>query len=257
VLASSARPLRIASSIILSSDRTIPLPSSRGPRSRPAPPANQAASWPSCVTFTAFVAGPDDLQDWHGPQTASLAQLSFRLHQEYADAHDGAKLWGYRRLDTLSVSANTRSKGKGKVPEGLEWLRSDIVKGTKILGTKRTTAQVHPRLLTMRLVELAQAKGAKVILGQVNAIEQALGSGPTAVVVLGRDGHSQTIPATDVIITAGPWSGDLAYKLLGKQLKKRVAIEGNRAHSVRTCVSSPAVTWPSRYRRLSSRPKRR
>lgn len=97
----------------------------------------------------------DSMQDWHGPATASLAELSFRLHEEYAKKHGGAKLWGYRKIGTLSISANTRSKsGKGRVPPGLEWLDSSIVKGVKTLGTKATTAQVHPRLLTTKLVEV-------------------------------------------------------------------------------------------------------
>lgn len=71
------------------------------------------------------------------------------------------------------------------------------------------------------------------MIGQAEALEQTPGQAPTGVVVRSQDGQSQTLPCTDVVIAAGPWSSDLAYKLLGKSLKKRFIIEGTRAHSVR------------------------
>lgn len=39
-----------------------------------------------------FLAG-----DWFDRASSSLGELSFRLHQELADDHDGLKQWGYSR----------------------------------------------------------------------------------------------------------------------------------------------------------------
>ena len=47
--------------------------------------------------------------DWFGPPTASLGALSFRLHQELADEHDGPKNWAYSRSTGTSLIEGSRS----------------------------------------------------------------------------------------------------------------------------------------------------
>ena len=40
------------------------------------------------------------------------------------------------------------------------------------------------------------------------------------------------IPADVVVLAAGPWTGQLALDLLGKQVGGRVGVTGHRAHSI-------------------------
>ena len=41
--------------------------------------------------------------DWFSTPTASLGALSFRLHKELAEAHNGAEEWGYSRSTGTSM----------------------------------------------------------------------------------------------------------------------------------------------------------
>lgn len=80
-----------------------------------------------------------------GPSTSSLAALSYRLHAELAQEHGGAERWGYRALDTLSVSAYLGgSKGRklGKEREVFDWLDKGVLAESSVIGTKESTAQV-------------------------------------------------------------------------------------------------------------------
>ncbi|KAJ1309828.1 hypothetical protein OPQ81_006593 [Rhizoctonia solani] len=151
--------------------------------------------------------------DWHGAKTKSLATLSFKLHQELADAHDGVKRWGYRRTNTLQldISENRRTKS---VP-GAEWLKS-ISKHHK-LGDENTTGQAHPLYLTQTLVEVAQSRGVNIHIASASKINFAPDSDkvPIELIATKSDGSEIAIPATDIVFAAGPWTGSLARKLLG------------------------------------------
>lgn len=66
---------------------------------------------------------------------------------------------GYRRVDTIRVSIDER-KRKATARESLpEWVDCERVVGTAAMGTPKSTAQVHPRLLTNALLSAAQKKG--------------------------------------------------------------------------------------------------
>lgn len=82
---------------------------------------------------------------WHGSATASLAELSFNLHEQLAKEHGGVEKWGYRRLDVVGLQADLSRKSKGnqggKGTEGHKglhgWLGQELVDGMRIreLGT--------------------------------------------------------------------------------------------------------------------------
>ena len=55
-------------------------------------------------------------RDWFSPSQASLGALSFDLHKELAEQHNGAEKWGYCRSTGTSLA-----DVKGK--RGDEWLR--------------------------------------------------------------------------------------------------------------------------------------
>ncbi|CAE6472794.1 unnamed protein product [Rhizoctonia solani] len=163
-------------------------------------------------------------------KTKPLAALSFKLHQELADAHDGTKRWGYRRTNTLQLDIDENRRTKS-VP-GVEWLKS-ISKQTK-LGSEETTGQAHPFHLTETLAEVAQSRGVKIHLGATaNKINFAPDSDSTPVelVATKSDGSELIIPATDIVFAAGPWTGSLARKLLGKHAGTAGTIEPSEPSS--------------------------
>lgn len=125
--------------------------------------------------------------------------------------------------------------------EGFEWLNKEILTETSIIGTKSTTAQAHPRLLSEFLMKLAADKGVKTEFGTVDAIERVgEKEGKFKLSITSKDTDRKSeIHATDVLIAAGPWSGNLVKKIKGKLGGRGRDITGSRAHSV---VIKTAVT---------------
>ena len=150
-------------------------------------------------------------EDWHSSATASLATLSYGLHRDLAEEHNGAIRWGYRTLETLSVTTGSRKRRKNNgasALSGLDWVRSDILLEKRTLGTHKTTAQVHPKLFTTAMVELAEELGAKVVIGKAEEIRSEAGI-VKGVVYSNEHKKNQLLPANVVVVSAGPWSSTL------------------------------------------------
>ncbi|PVH81592.1 FAD dependent oxidoreductase [Cadophora sp. DSE1049] len=185
---------------------------------------------------------------------SSIVPLSYKLHAELAKEHDGAKRWGYRTVHCGSLSAKwkdysgetntntngnqdgagedwqklpkTNSKGVTKkgVPEELDWFDADCIKSYSEMGTPSTTAQVHPYQFTTSMADLAVSSGAKVLLGSVTAIDYTGPHGVKSITYEDKETkHIHTLPATDVILAAGPWTSHVFPE---------APIEAVRAHSV-------------------------
>lgn len=183
---------------------------------------------------------------------ASIVPLSYKLHAELAQEHDGAKRWGYRAVNCASVKARGRVPenanggtvaGNGEdwkklpktekerkvktvsagVPKDLDWIDVESVKAYSEMGTTSTTAQVHPYLFTTSMAELAKEGGANVILGSVTAIDH-FGDEVKGVTYEDKETkHIHTLPATDVILAAGPWTSHVFPE---------APVDALRAHSV-------------------------
>lgn len=184
---------------------------------------------------------------------SSIVPLSYRLHAELANKHAGPERWGYRAVHCGSLSAKGKShhktdtegvddaaiKGeawqklpkttkKAVVPKGvpaeLDWFDDEAVRAYSEMGTPETTAQVHPYQFTTSMADLATDAGAQVILGAVTAIDYTGPNGVKAVSYEDKETkHVHTLPATDVILSAGPWTSHIFPK---------APIEAVRAHSV-------------------------
>lgn len=103
--------------------------------------------------------------DWFGPASAPLGSLSFRLHKQLAEEHDGAHKWGYARSTGASFAesedvvededdkegewleagrsraeiAGTHDFGEG---EGPAWLMRRKGDGYDVISADETVAQV-------------------------------------------------------------------------------------------------------------------
>ena len=122
----------------------------------------------------------------------------------------------------------TDGKVKGRktaagIPKDLDWFDEASVTGYSEMGTPSTTAQVHPYRFTTSMADLAVNAGAEIILGSVSDIEKD-GGGVKSVTYEDKVSKtSHTIPATDVILAAGPWT---------KTVYPEAPIQAMRAHSV-------------------------
>ncbi|ORX39993.1 putative cytoplasm protein, partial [Kockovaella imperatae] len=176
-------------------------------------------------------------KDWHGSATSSLAALSFDLHAKLAKQYGGAEKWGYRTVDTLSIETDATRTAKRQTP--VKWLPQGLVHMSRSLGTHSTTAQVHPRLFTTFIADqFTQAPNTSIVIG--TAVSLCMSSNesgsstfsPTGVKVRLQSGEEEVLPADVVVITAGPWTGQVAIDLLGNQIGRRLGVSGHRAHSI-------------------------
>ncbi|KAG9019812.1 hypothetical protein FRB90_005960 [Tulasnella sp. 427] len=151
-------------------------------------------------------------KDWHNPSTTSLAHLSFDLHQQLADEFDGESKWAYRRVTTVNVEIDAKRGRTRQVANAGEWLKS--VSKSTLAGTPDTTAQVTPGNFTNVLANAAKEKGVQISIATVVELNDK-GDGTREVVAVDDNGTKITFIATDVIFAAGPWTGQLAKKLLG------------------------------------------
>ncbi|GAA5978648.1 hypothetical protein JCM5350_002466 [Sporobolomyces pararoseus] len=180
--------------------------------------------------------------DWHGPATSSLAELSYSLHAQLAKQYSGESKWGYRKLDTISVSAdlshpshssklsNTKKLRNGDL---FPWLNQDVLTHSSVLGSQETTSQVHPELFTRGIWEEATKLGVETLFGTVDALEKGP-DGTLSLSVTSRDaeGSTLTLTADQIVVCAGPWTGKLLSNLGIKGGGRAHRIDGSRAHSV-------------------------
>lgn len=184
--------------------------------------------------------------DWHGAATASLAELSYKLHRELADQDGGHQKWGYREVETwqVNVDTNLKQKSSKKTKSAISWLDNDIVRSTSNMGGGGTTAQVHPGQLTRHLVDESRKAGVEVLFNS-RASKLRFKDNRTVDGVEIKDtktGETRTIDVDDLVIAAGPWTGSLVTQLfprtlLPAHLKSASFIDGSRAHSV--VIESP------------------
>jgi glycine/D-amino acid oxidase-like deaminating enzyme len=124
-------------------------------------------------------------------------------------------------------AAAVKLLGESVLPAGLDWLDKESIEGYREMGDPGTTetAQVHPFHFTTSIAALAQEKGVDIRIGaKVTKINHAKGEVDSVEYLDRETGQIKTIcNVTDVVVSAGPWTG----RLLPKS-----RIETLRAHSV-------------------------
>lgn len=128
-------------------------------------------------------------REWGSGPTTKLHQLSFDMHEELART---LNVESYRRIPTLNVDGNRKGKTNAS------WLdrncQSSLMDGA--------TAQVTPLELTNKLIDASVAKGARFVRGTVDGIDIEEGQ-VKGVRIKGQD----AVPADQVVVCLGPWSG--------------------------------------------------
>lgn len=103
------------------------------------------------------------------------------------------------------------------------------------MGDPSTTAQVHPYQFTTSMADLACAAGARVVIGSATSINESTSQGIESVTYTDTTTQtSHTLPATDIVISAGPWT---------RTIYPRAPISALRAHSVTIRPSRPISAY--------------
>ncbi|MCJ1324940.1 hypothetical protein MMC10_001602 [Thelotrema lepadinum] len=204
---------------------------------------------------------------------SSIVPLSFRLHAELAAEHDGATRWGYRRVHCGQLSAkgrvsstngSTKPKSKSKdetislqkrdpsslgrlraagIPSDLDWFSADCVRDYSEMGFPDNTAQVHPYQFTTSMASLAAENGATILTNSlvtsINYTSSPSSPSSSASVesvtyTSPSSPHPVTLPTTDLILAAGPWTATLLPS---------APIAGLRAHSITIRPARPISAY--------------
>ncbi|KAI8145993.1 FAD dependent oxidoreductase [Fennellomyces sp. T-0311] len=159
-----------------------------------------------------------------------ISRQSFKLHAELANKLDGHMKYGYRSVDTYSVLFKTGESQKSS-SNAVSWIDPAGVCRVEKIGSTKDTAQVHPRLFTETVLEAAKATGVVTLQSGVG-VSHLIIKDKTAVGV--QLDNNQVVDADGVIVSMGPWSGQLPILDL--------PIEGRRAHSI---VFRPSQSVPA------------
>jgi glycine/D-amino acid oxidase-like deaminating enzyme len=154
-----------------------------------------------------------------GTPLQSLARRSFVLHATLADAIDDD--WGYRRLTTHGGFASAGESAGRRGGSEIGWLAERVTLDGR-LGSPETTAQVHPALFTAAMMRAAEARGGKLLRGEVTGI--AIDADGRKVRGVEVDGA--TVDGDAVVIAMGPWS------ILAARWLPLPAVFGMKGHSL-------------------------
>ncbi|KLO05118.1 FAD dependent oxidoreductase [Schizopora paradoxa] len=199
---------------------------------------------------------------WAYPK--ELVDVTFAEHERLAREHNGKERWGFRytgcgqwtgrgedvvrdagemtsktsleKKEGLVSGKNTARRNTG-LPDDLDWVKEDLTDAYEPMAGDGETAQVHPYQFTTSMCELAQEKGAKLVIGKASAINYS-GSGASrsvsGVEYVNEAGSKEVIPASTVIVAAGPWTSTLLPS---------VPISGTRAHSITVRPTRPVSAY--------------
>ncbi|KAN0089941.1 FAD dependent oxidoreductase [Hyaloscypha variabilis] len=178
-----------------------------------------------------------------GQLTAIVSQRADTSRQE-SSSHpniDLGKWWG-RDVKKSSV-----------LPDDLDWFDPQSAQSYEEFADTSSTAQVHPFQFTNAMAKLAEQSGAKIIMGKVECINCCDADGASQITspltsssdltqkrvvsVTYTDkatSKTLTLPATTVVLAAGPWTPTLFPK---------VRIQPLRAHSVTMKLQRPVSAY--------------
>ncbi|CRG88691.1 Vacuolar protein sorting/targeting protein 10 [Talaromyces islandicus] len=160
-------------------------------------------------------------RDWFEPAVDELGALSFDLHRQLAEKHDGARKWGFMQGTAWSLDGDlperraeaTRSREKdASANEGPGWLTTGPVESISDQGV----AQVDPLRLCHFLHEATVSQG---VTWHYPAQPIDVVSDPAtllirSVKVLNSETQTEySISCRNIVICAGPWTS-LVYKSL-------------------------------------------
>jgi glycine/D-amino acid oxidase-like deaminating enzyme len=166
-------------------------------------------------------------KDWNDSTAlGELSRKSFDLHEELSKSFD--EDIGYRKLDTLSVVVEESTKKRNQnIPK---WVDGPI-RTSSSLGSTKTTAQVHPELLSKAFIKASEQYGAKII---IDTVENIRWDGTTVIGVKIR-GQEDILTADTVVIAMGPWT-PYAAKWLPSDIRKKFPLHkiiySIKAHSI-------------------------
>ncbi|KAH0005157.1 FAD dependent oxidoreductase, partial [Aureobasidium melanogenum] len=200
--------------------------------------------------------------DWYGPASAPLGLLSFKLHKQLADEHDGAQKWGYARstgasfaegedpIEEADKEGEWLEKGRSRAEvagaheyfegEGPAWLTRRKGDGYDVISADETVAQVDPLRLSQFLLEECRKRGVKVHQPATpTSVSTDTDNTITSLNIKQADGSETQIPCTSLLFACGAWTPKV-FRTLFPSSTLNLPISPYAGHSI--VISSPHWT---------------
>lgn len=218
-------------------------------------------------------------RDWFAPPSASLGSLSFKLHRELAEQHNGQKHWGYAGSSAYSLS--TRQPDPGNNSGKNDWLETDRSRAAvapepsldisfsdrdqsedvfhpdgiprfltpqqngdiDTIASYADCAQVQPRELCTFLLSECQSRGVQIHLSSAPAAIITSSAGILEGIFLSMpdDETPRQLSCKHLIISAGAWT-PIVFRTLFPASPIKIPIAPLAGHSL--VVKSPRYKTP-------------
>jgi len=198
--------------------------------------------------------------DWYSAHVAPLGALSFRLHKELADEHDGRTRWSYSKSTGTShipskktkkshdadwlAAGGSRDQAAGEheftTGDGPAWLTMQEGDRVEVISEDESVAQVDPLRLCKFLLGESLDRGVRVHQpAEVTGVSVDDGSVLNGVRIKGEDGKEYDVDCKRIVVCAGAWTPDVFAKLFPAS-KLKVPVLPYAGHSL--VVRSPRWT---------------
>ena len=149
---------------------------------------------------------------------------------------------GHLGSEKENINLQKQSKeAKGKlraagVPADLDWVDAESTVAYSAMAGAEETAQVHPYQFTTSMAQLAEEAGAHIVIGAAKKIDYSDDGKEVRGITYTdqQSGEAVKIPATDVVLAAGPWT---------REIYPTAPISAMRAHSVTIRPTRPVSAY--------------
>ncbi|KAG9558191.1 FAD dependent oxidoreductase, partial [Aureobasidium melanogenum] len=231
-------------------------------QSKPGSSIHLVDSSPELFASASGKAGGFLAADWYGPASAPLGLLSFKLHKQLADEHDGAQKWGYSRSTGASFAEgedpieeeakkgewleNGRSRAEVAGAhefvegEGPAWLTRRKGDGYDVISADETVAQVDPLRLSQFLLDECRKRGVQIHQPATpTSVNTDTNNTMTSLDIKQADGSETQIPCTSLLFACGAWTPKV-FRTLFPSSTLNLPISPYAGHSI--VISSPHWT---------------
>ena len=224
-------------------------------------------------------------KDWFSHPSASLGELSFRLHKELAAKYGGSKEWSYAPSMVYSLAANSR--GMSKPTGGADWLlegtsRTDEAPAStngarseemlnedgspawfskqkdgtlEELDVSGGCAQIEPKQFCRFLLEKCEERGVQVHTNCTASGVFKNADGKIGGVKVRKDTEIYEKHASRIVVAAGAWTPQVFSKLFpGSRLKIPITPLAGYSIVARSPRLSKPIIDPKRHPEGKSEP---
>ena len=214
-------------------------------------------SSPTLFAGASGYAGGFLAKDWFSSSSAPLGALSFKLHKELAEKHDGVKKWGYLPSTALSLGidedigvgrgqrvedwlmqdasrANAAGTGDALNPDGSPaWLTRQNAGSLEVISSDGC-AQVDPSKLCHFILSESQKRGVQLhqpATATSISTEQNTKTLKSITITSSKDSTSTTLALKSLVLTAGPWTPTV-FSALFPTSRFKIPISSLAGHSL-------------------------